>query len=171
MSMLPIELYFDNDIPKADNSSNYADLYKAYKTRQPAFVSKSADDAQEISTFFSQVDKNFSRVDGVIKELSNLVDSGYVVTLEFRGYTSPLASEAYNKTLSERRIASIMALFKGKLGDNVQKLTFKMMPFGKSLAPANISQNRKEPAKSVFGVDASKERKVEILGFRIEKPE
>ncbi|MBL0342983.1 MAG: hypothetical protein IPP71_20205 [Bacteroidetes bacterium] len=40
-------------------------------------------------------------MDDVVRELSNLVDSGYVVTLEFRGYTSPLASEEYNKKLSE----------------------------------------------------------------------
>ncbi|MBK6275804.1 MAG: hypothetical protein IPF58_14430 [Saprospirales bacterium] len=167
----PIELFFDNDIPKANVATDYQELYTGYKSRIDEFKSKSTDDETKVQAFFDYIDKNYGRLDRVVGDIVKLINYGYTVEIEFRGYTSPLASEAYNKTLSERRIASIMALFKGKLGDNVQKLTFKMMPFGKSLAPANISQNRKEPAKSVFGVDASKERKVEILGFRIEKPE
>jgi type IX secretion system PorP/SprF family membrane protein len=167
----PIELFFDNDIPKVNVATDYQQLYSGYKSRIDEFKSKSADDDAKVQAFFDYIDKNYGRLDRVVGDIVKLINYGYKVDIEFRGYTSPLASEEYNKALSERRIASIMALFKGKLGDNVEKLTFRMMPFGKSLAPANISQNRKEPSKSVFGVDASKERKVEILGFRIEKPE
>ncbi|MFN8284579.1 MAG: PorP/SprF family type IX secretion system membrane protein [Chitinophagales bacterium] len=167
----PIELFFDNDIPKINVATDYQQLYSSYKSRIDEFKSKSADDDAKVQAFFDYIDKNYGRLDRVVGDIIKLINYGYSVEIEFRGYTSPLASEAYNKSLSERRIASIMALFKGKLGDNVDKLTFRMMPFGKSLAPANISQSRKEPAKSVFGIDASKERKVEILGFRIEKPE
>ncbi len=64
-----------------------------------------------------------------------------------------------------------MKLFKDRLGDNFDKLTKKTLPLGKSMAPSNISENRNDPSKSVYGIDASKERKVEILGFRIEKVE
>jgi type IX secretion system PorP/SprF family membrane protein len=172
MSMLPIELYFDNDMPKTDNGANYAELYNAYKTRQPVFASKSADGTQEVSSFFSQIDKNFSRVDDVIKELSNLVDSGYIITLEFRGYTSPLAAEAYNKKLSERRISSIIKFFDTTLGDNFKVLAKSALaiPFGEVMAPKEISDSGSDRAKSEYGVAASKQRKVEIVGIRIEKP-
>lgn len=172
MSMLPIELYFDNDQPKTNSTENYSGLYSNYKSRKAAFVSKSADSSDAINTFFSQIDKNYSRVDAVVNELSNLVDSGYVVTLEFRGYTSPLASEQYNKLLSERRISSILKFFETRLGDNFKILgkSAVSIPLGETMSPKDISDSIKDRAKSEFGVDASKQRKVEIVGIRIEKP-
>ena len=173
MSMLPIELYFDNDMPKeSDDAINYADLYTSYKQRQPAFASKSVDGPSSVSTFFSQIDKNYARVDDVVKELSSLVDSGYVVTLEFRGYTSPIASEEYNKKLSERRISSIIKFFDTRLGDNFKVLAKSALaiPFGEMMAPKEISDSGNDRAKSEYGVAASKQRKVEIVGIRIEKP-
>ncbi len=172
MSMLPIELYFDNDIPKANSDANYADLYTSYKTRQPAFASKSVDGNDEVGSFFSQIDKNYSRVDDVARELSSLVDSGYVITLEFRGYTSPLATEAYNKKLSERRISSIIKFFDSRLGDNFKILAKSALaiPFGETMSPKEISDSGKDRSKSEFGIAASKQRKVEIVGIRIEKP-
>jgi type IX secretion system PorP/SprF family membrane protein len=97
MSMLPIELYFDNDIPKANNAANYGELYDSYKTKVSEFTTKSNESPENVTSFFTQIDKNYNRIDDIVRELSSLVDSGYVVTLEFRGYTSPLASEEYNK--------------------------------------------------------------------------
>ncbi len=172
MSMLPIELYFDNDIPKANSDANYADLYTSYKTRQTVFASKSVDGNNEVGSFFSQIDKNYSRVDEVARELSSLVDSGYVITLEFRGYTSPLATEAYNKKLSERRISSIIKFFDARLGDNFKILAKSALaiPFGETMSPKEISDSGKDRSKSEFGIAASKQRKVEIVGIRIEKP-
>ena len=172
MSMLPIELYFDNDMPKESSDANYADLYTSYKTRQPAFASKSVDGNDEVGSFFSQIDRNYSRVDDVARELSSLVDSGYVITLEFRGYTSPLATEAYNKKLSERRISSIIKFFDARLGDNFKILAKSALaiPFGETMSPKEISDSGKDRSKSEFGIAASKQRKVEIVGIRIEKP-
>ena len=172
MSMLPIELYFDNDIPKESSNVSYGELYSSYKLRQPAFASKSSDGTSMVSSFFSQIDKNYSRVDDVVKELSNLVDSGYVITLEFRGYTSPIATEEYNKKLSERRISSIIKFFDSRLGDNFKVLAKSALaiPFGEIMSPKEISDSRNDRAKSEYGVAASKQRKVEIVGIRIEKP-
>ena len=102
MTLLPIELYFDNDIPKATKDKsvpNFSDLYTSYKSKTAEFTAHSKDKG-DISSFFATVDKNYNRVDDVIRELTNLVDSGYVITLEFRGYASPLASSEYNKKLS-----------------------------------------------------------------------
>lgn len=172
MSMLPIELYFDNDMPKENNAANYGELYNSYKTRASEFESKSKENTGTISSFFSLIDKNYNKVDDIVKELSNLVDSGYIVTLEFRGYTSPLASEEYNKKLSERRISSIIKFFDSRLGDNFKVLAKSALavPFGESMSPKEISDSRKDAAKSVYSVAASKQRKVEIVGIRIEKP-
>ncbi len=172
LSILPIELYFDNNIPKKDNIADYSDLYYSYKSKLPEFTSKSTDDAENVSSFFTQIGKSYAKIDAVIRELSNLVDSGYVVTLEFRGYTSPLASEEYNKKLSERRNASIIKFFDSRLGDNFKVLSKNALsiPFGESMAPKEISDNGKDKANSIYGIPASKQRKVEIVGIRIEKP-
>jgi hypothetical protein len=37
------------------------------------------------------------------------------------------------------------------------------------MAPAGISDSRNDRAKSEYGVDASKQRKVEIVGIKLEK--
>ena len=172
MSMLPIELYFDNDIPKANNAANYGELYDSYKTKVSEFTTKSNESPENVTSFFTQIDKNYNRIDDIVRELSSLVDSGYVVTLEFRGYTSPLASEEYNKKLSERRISSIIKLVDDRLGDNFKVLAKSALaiPFGESMSPKEISDSKKDRAKSVYSIAASKQRKVEIVGIRIEKP-
>ena len=170
--MLPIELYFDNDIPKANNAANYGELYDSYKTKVSEFTTKSNESPENVTSFFTQIDKNYNRIDDIVRELSSLVDSGYVVTLEFRGYTSPLASEEYNKKLSERRISSIIKLVDDRLGDNFKVLAKSALaiPFGETMSPKEISDSGKDRAKSVYSIAASKQRKVEIVGIRIEKP-
>ncbi|HOY41965.1 MAG TPA: PorP/SprF family type IX secretion system membrane protein [Chitinophagales bacterium] len=172
MSMLPIELYFDNDIPKANNAANYGELYDSYKTKVSEFTTKSNESPENVTSFFTQIDKNYNRIDDIVRELSSLVDSGYIVTLEFRGYTSPLASEEYNKKLSERRISSIIKLVDDRLGDNFKVLAKSALaiPFGETMSPKEISDSGKDRAKSVYSIAASKQRKVEIVGIRIEKP-
>jgi type IX secretion system PorP/SprF family membrane protein len=174
MSMLPIELYFDNDIPKERKDGDIADytsLYTTYKTRIKEFTSKSKDGSSSVSQFFADIDKSYSRVDDITKELSNLVDSGYVVTLEFRGYASPLASAEYNQKLSERRITSIIKFFGNRLGEKFKILAGSALavPFGKTMAPKDISDNRQDLAHSVYSVGASRQRKVEVVGIKIEK--
>jgi len=172
MSMLPIELYFDNDLPKTNSDANYGELYDSYKTKASEFTTKSNESPENVTSFFTQIDKNYNRIDDIVRELSSLVDSGYVVTLEFRGYTSPLASEEYNKKLSERRISSIIKLVDSRLGDNFKVLAKSALaiPFGETMSPKEISDSKKDRAKSVYSIAASKQRKVEIVGIRIEKP-
>jgi len=174
MSMLPIELYFENDVPKAskdNNISDYSTLYSTYKSAIPEFMSKSKDSSTNIEAFFSELDRNYKRIDDVVKELTNLVDSGYTITLEFRGFTSPIATEEYNKKLSERRIKSIINFFDTRLSDNFKILSKSALavPFGESMSPKDISDSRKDRSLSVYSVAASKQRKVEIVGIRIEK--
>ena len=142
------------------------------KIKASEFTTKSNESPENVTSFFTQIDKNYNRIDDIVRELSSLVDSGYVVTLEFRGYTSPLASEEYNKKLSERRISSIIKLVDDRLGDNFKVLAKSALaiPFGETMSPKEISDNRKDRAKSVYSIAASKQRKVEIVGIRIEKP-
>lgn len=169
LSMLPIQLYFDNDIPKTGSETNYNELYSSYKSRQATYVQKSFDGAAKVDGFFNNVDYNYNRLDSVLTQLSKLVDKGYNITIEFRGYTSPIASAEYNKALSERRVESIKKLFEQRLGGNFNKLTTTQLALGKLMAPAGISDSRNDRAKSEYGVAASEQRKVEIIGIKLEK--
>ncbi|HRB69283.1 MAG TPA: hypothetical protein PLC92_04190, partial [Chitinophagales bacterium] len=80
-------------------------------------------------------------------------------------------SEDYNKKLSERRISSIVSFIDNRLGDNFKVLAkdAQIVPFGETLSPKEISDNRNDKAKSVYSIAASKQRRVEIVGVRIEK--
>ncbi len=169
LSMLPIELHFDNNIPKIGNTTSYVDLYSAYKARKSVYEKQSFDGAEKVDEFFNEVDANISKLDIAINELNRLVDKGYQVTIEFRGFTSPLASVEYNQLLSERRISSIKKLFENSLGADFIKIITMDLALGKLTAPSGISDNIKDKAKSQFGIDASKQRKVEIIGIRLEK--
>ena len=71
--------------------------------------------------------------------------------------------------LSERRISSIKKLFENRLGADFIKITTTDLALGKLTAPSGISDNIKDKAKSQFGIDASKQRKVEIIGIKVEK--
>ncbi len=170
ISMLPIQLHFDNDIPKKGAETvSYIDLYSSYVQRLPVFEKQSFDGPDKVDEFFNEVDRNYKSLDSVINELSKLVNKGYNITIEFRGFTSPLASTEYNKALSERRIQSIKKLFEERLGGNFNKITTTQLALGKLMAPAGISDSRNDRAKSEYGVDASKQRKVEIVGIKLEK--
>lgn len=171
LTLLPIELFFDNDMPKTNSKENYQELYQEYTSKINEFSKASIDSSTTINSFFNQINNNYSRVDAVLKELEKLVDGGYTVTLEFRGFTSPLASEDYNKKLSERRISSIVSFIDNRLGDNFKVLAkdAQIIPFGETLSPKEISDNRNDKAKSVYSIAASKQRRVEIVGVRIEK--
>jgi len=168
-SLLPILLHFDNDKPKTGSETSYIDLYGAYKERKATYEKQSFDGKNKVDQFFTEVDYNFNKLDSVITALSKMVNDGYDITIEFRGFTSPLASVEYNKQLSERRINSIKKLFEQRLGGNYNKITTTELALGKLMAPSNISDSGKDRAKSEYGVEASKQRKVEIIGIKIVK--
>ncbi len=169
LKMLPLTLYFHNDIPKTGDNTNYEDLYTAYVARMPEYKEKSIDDDARVDEFFTKVETNYNNLNKVIEEINAVIKKGYTVDIEFRGYASPLAPASYNKALTERRISSIMNLFKERMGANYDKISKTTLPLGKSVAKTGISDKLSEPSKSIFGIDASSERKVEIVGIRLYK--
>jgi hypothetical protein len=88
-----------------------------------------------------------------------------------KGYASPLAKSDYNYNLSQRRIASIYNEFykyhDGILNKYIKngQLKLSQKPFGETTAPPGISDIKKDP-RSVFTIEASKERRVEIIEIK-----
>ena len=102
-----------------------------------------------------------------------MLDKGQNVKLIFKGFASPLTSKEYNTLLSKRRISSVKKYIE-KYNKEIlnkylinQKLIILMMPFGEDTAPKFINDNPKDIKKSVFGINASRERRVEIIKIEV----
>ncbi|MEP6794507.1 MAG: hypothetical protein ABJB16_09300, partial [Saprospiraceae bacterium] len=101
--------------------------------------------------------------------LEQYLHEGLTFTIYLKGYTSPLASDEYNKSLGNRRISSIQNEFKsfrdGILWKYMESgdLVVTQKSFGEETAPATVSDDRKNVRKSIYSPEASKERRVEII--------
>jgi hypothetical protein len=187
---LPVVLYFDNDQP--DPSTNaittdkeYRSVYVDYLRRKDEYIKQyttGLDEAQRytardaLETFFERdVRGGWERLFVMSEGLYAMLEQGAKIELTLRGYTSSRGASTYNLNLSKRRISSVInhflnfdgGLYK-KFVDNGQ-LTFKPEPNGESKAPANVSDNEKDPRRSVYSPEAARENRVEIIGVKFNK--
>ncbi|MBK9272496.1 MAG: PD40 domain-containing protein [Saprospiraceae bacterium] len=182
-SFLPLALYFDNDHPNPRTMDTitklgYYTTYHRYYLRKSYFAERYSgissgidrEDAQkDMNGFFEDsVKGGKEKLDAFIKILEKELAEGKKYVIYFKGYASPLASNHYNYHLSQRRIESVKnefyryknGIFKKYLDNG--KLVISEKPFGEDKAPTGISDNSKDP-KSIYGIKASKERRVEIV--------
>lgn len=174
--LLPVNVYFDNDQPnpkttQATTTVNYKTLYDNYINAKPNFAKRIGE--QQANELFNIITSEFKKFDEIYSSLKEILNDGRTATLQFSGYTSPLASSSYNLQLSKRRIESVknyfLSLENGYLKSFIDKgqLTFELLPLGKTKAPNSISDNSNDTKKSIYGKDASMERRVEIKYINI----
>ncbi len=181
---LPLAIFFDNDEPGRRSQSEtavvrYLETYGPYYARKSEFISKYANGAppdgreaaaKAITDFFeNELAVGKREFESFMHILDQYLQEGLTFTIYLKGYTSPLASNAYNLALGKRRISSIQNEFKSfrngilwrymETGD----LVVTQKSFGEETAPKHISDDRKNLRKSVFSPDASRERRVEII--------
>ena len=179
---LPIRLYFHNDEPDprswdTTTTLDYAGTYRSYSAKKPAYDSAwaaTSTGTSAIDAFFAQqVDQGFAQLNDFIALLKQALGEGQQITLQVRGYASPLAKSDYNKNLSLRRINTLVHYMErsgnGELlpylngtAENGGKLTVWKSPFGKSTADASVSDRLDDLRHSVYSVGAAKERRIEI---------
>lgn len=179
---LPIRLYFHNDEPDprswdTTTTLDYAETYRSYTAKKMAYDSAWAATTAgttAIDAFFTQqVDQGFAQLNDFITLLKQALDEGQQITLQVRGYASPLAKSDYNKNLSLRRINTLVHYME-RTGDgellpflngtaaNGGRLTVLKSPFGKSTADTSVSDRLDDLRHSVYSVGAAKERRIEI---------
>ncbi|TNE62783.1 MAG: hypothetical protein EP344_04775 [Bacteroidetes bacterium] len=187
---LPIALYFDNDEPGPHRigvtsiKKEYIDTYLPYYNRKERFVDEyskgltgdTLKTAQfEMDTFFeNRVRGEWNRMRMFSEVLYNMLENGDRVRIEIRGYASPLASAAYNRDLTSRRVSTIMnhfeifdgGIFKPYIDSG--QLVLIRVPNGDSKAPKYVNDDPKNRRLSVYSVDASKERRVEVVGVDVD---
>jgi len=179
----PFSLYFDNDSPDPGSSDtatslSYAKTLAAYQSRKEEFMRACAKGLtgqaketarKEMEDFFEKdMIKTYEEFIKFTKSTLKRLQLGRNITIRVQGYASPLASERYNLILTKRRINSMYNFYStfegGAMKEFVDngRLVIELIPHGETEAPEGISDNPKDRKNSVFGLDASKQRRVEI---------
>jgi len=188
LDLLPIRLYFDNDEPDKRTTAtttkkSYLDTYQKYYTRKPQFVTSfcqplKGDEKEnakyELEDFFEYDVKDGGET---LKTFSDLLlqalQNGEQIEIILKGYTSPRAKTDYNKYLAARRISSVKNHFR-RFQNGVfipfmtnGQLQISELPLGEAQTPTGISDDLWDRRMSVFSVEASMERRVEIIDLKI----
>lgn len=184
-TLLPLRLYFDNDFPdprtrKSITSSIFDGLTSAYLQKLPEYQNAHKKDTleqQNLKTFFNDsVAVNFLKLGNFTAVIYELLQSGHRLQLKLQGCASPLADNAYNLTLSERRISSLKNYWQhwntGKLKEYIQSEMFVFYdnPAGEQLATNKVSDRLDNKAASVYSVSAALERRIEVTEISLQKP-
>ncbi len=188
MSVLPLNLYFDNDEPnpkslQTNTDADYPSTANFYLLKKKLFVNKYSEgltkeqmeDAQiDMKSFFEDsITGNYDRLDVMLSKLKYILGHGFKVSLLIKGYTSSLASTDYNKNLAKRRVMSLVnylnkydnACFKNFISSGV--LQIKMLEIGEAES-LDMSDNPVDQKNSVYSLNASLSRRISILKINIE---
>lgn len=188
--LLPISLYFHNDIPDPGSQSNtteinYEETVDGYLSLRPTYISEyslNQDDSigneariRMDSFFDKRISSEYEKLEGVAGLLLRELDKGQRIEIAIKGYASPLAKSDYNRKLTQRRIASIInylreldsgALRKYMNGESPE-LKIRTIPYGEEESEEFVSDNPQDAKNSIYSIAAMRERRVEIL--RIEE--
>jgi len=185
---LPLALYFNNDAPDRrtmalTTKKTYNKSYDSYYGLKEDFMSRFIEGldedekivpSQRMNDFFEYFLKGGKeKFDDFMHTLLTVLNQGHTLEIRLKGFASPRAGSKYNLALGQRRISSvknqIYAYKNGALKPfiNDGKLIITEISFGETLAPENVSDAIHDLRNSVYGLDASKQRKVEII--RVDK--
>jgi len=185
---LPVVVYFDNDNPdqrsrKLYSTQSYSETYFPFIAKKQEFKDKYTNSMsgdikfssqQEIETFFeNEVKFGFNRLQTFIGKLKQMLDRGDIVELSLKGFASPRAANKYNLALGQRRIWTLKNELRtyneGILSPYIDsgKLLVSEISFGEEIAPNGISDSYSNRRLSVYSVEASRQRKAEIVRVRV----
>lgn len=183
-ALLPLRLYFHNDVPdpgsrEQTTSKTYSSTYYDYLTMLPRYQKKYASglkgddkmDAQdEIKDLFDdEIQLGFKNLQKAMPLLLEDLRNGRSVSLDVKGYASPLSESEYNHNLTMRRIMAVENYFyeyKGGVFRNYLEngqLRIRKIPFGEHQASPYVSDNIHDQRNSIYSKKAALERRVEII--------
>lgn len=177
MLHFPLALYFHNDDPDpgshdsatqadyADCQLRYALLRNTYLLHQPT-----ATEADAMQLFFdSCVVGNYDRVLQLLEYLADELAAGRRAVITVAGYASPLHTDNYNLTLSQRRITSFINMIRawhgGTLAPALDDGRLRIVRHPRGIDTLRSSQNAK--GDPVYGLPAAEARRIEILSCDI----
>ena len=168
---LPLELYFHNDEPdccsmSVTTSKTYKDAYISYFQMKDEYEHQNP----ALNNFFEEeLRANYNKLNIIFNILLGDLNKGNKIELQIRGYASPLHKPRYNHNLSQRRISSFInyliqykgGILKGYI--HSQNLNITELSFGESTSSESISDDPYDKKKSIYSIDAMRERKIEII--------
>lgn len=169
-----ITLYFENDLPKTAaggnrNVAQYQVVYELFYNARSEYYLKSASSRQDLDAFFTEVDEGMNKLEAFSQFIHDQLKEGKRFLVDLTAFASPIASREYNARLTERRNASVRNYLEGWRGGVLVpfirngSLRFSEKALGETQSPANISDSRTQLNRSVYGVEASRERRVALL--------
>ncbi|HKK75983.1 MAG TPA: hypothetical protein VJ953_12975 [Saprospiraceae bacterium] len=159
---LPLSLYFDNAIPynrfySPTTDDDFEELCKAYAEKEVEFYEAFSEGLTEEEKFSAQIyyrDFFEREIQGGLERLIEFSERLELylkldnsLTVQVRGYTSPLANSRYNDMLSRRRIKSIENFLTEYDGGKLKKyldngqLIIEEAPFGEGRVGLDINDN------------------------------
>lgn len=183
----PLKLYFHNDDPdprswNTTTPQTYEETYVRFKSLMPEYE-REQNEPQALHAFFrDDVDRGHAELGQLVSALIPLLEEGGTATLEVRGHASPLARNDYNRNLSQRRIESLRnhlrAVENGRLlsylngtSTNGAALSIRELPFGEDRSASGVSDDLGDLKRSVYSVDAARERRIEIEAMQLLRSE
>ncbi|MFW5850709.1 MAG: tetratricopeptide repeat protein [Bacteroidota bacterium] len=202
--LVPIYLYFDNDHPDPRSrdtvtDKEYIQLYLDYMTRKQEYLIEytkrsSAEqyeyDAQNIETFFNDLEEEFTRLFLFAELLEVILEDGQDIVIVFKGYASPVGNTDYNEMVAKRRISCIQNFFyefndgvlnqytQNEPGTGKGSLKYGHEPIGETImddtfvseggTQVSAISDRKQKWMSVYSPAAAYQRKIEIIAVNIE---
>ena len=187
---LPITLFFDNDQPDPRTRATttqqaYDQTVDRYLTRREIFIQTYSANLQEaekemavaqLGKFFDEeVKTGYIKLEVFAGNLDLFLQGGASIEIMVKSFASPLATSDYNLALTQRRIASVRNYFRrfqnGILESYIRngQLKVSTLPLGESEAAPGVSDNARDKRSSVFSLEASRERRAEILEVRLFK--
>ena len=183
--LLPLYLYFHNDSPdpnttKTTTTLTYEETFNGYMKLKADYIreytqtfasDKQAAAKAEMEKFFDDtIEGEYEKLNQCLDGILEALDMGIVLELQIRGLASPLGNSTYNKALTARRIASIknymqtyrQGAFKSYLQN--KQLMINELPMG--VLSDSKASNDKSNKLSVYGIEAAKDRRIEILLVR-----
>lgn len=180
-------VYFENDYPNpktisTDTDVRYGEHYEYYIHQKPVYIEKAQKSkrilnklsaVEEIDAFFEgEVAGGYAMFKKFMRALKKELELGRKLEVQLKGYASPVAESAYNMSLSQRRVQSVLnemldfedGVFRDYLGN--KQLIITDLSFGDEKAPADVSDNPRNILESVYSVKAARERRVEIIRIK-----
>ena len=177
--LLPVTCFFDNDKPNprslaTTTTKNYEETYLNYFDLKEKYKKEYGQNETQlewlVEDFFDwEVRTGYQNLELFANTLLRALNKGYTIKVSIKGYTSPRASSYYNNLLAKRRIHCVrnyFGIFAEKTLQNYidsGQLIFYETPFGETTAPKNISDTLNDRRNSIYSLEASRERRVEIV--------
>lgn len=182
--LLPLKLYFHNDEPDSNvtvkyTSKAYQEPYEYYITLKDLYIKehtsqftgqRKIEASEKVENFFNlEVITEYNRMNLFMEELHKLLQKDFSLEVFIKGFTSPRATNEYNLALASRRIMSVRKQFlyfrNGAFWPFLKsdKLKITELPLGETNSPIGISDAYNDPKNSIYSVEASRERRIEIV--------